>query len=141
MVVLAPVGPPMSRRVYLSHLDMPKGDFRYWPLTAHSDRLPPSITTLRKVHSLVVGAKGIRSTNALPRNLERAHVRCWCPSTLQFLTIIRPETVAFRGFPREWHNQYAQQRKCCQHRPCIIDAPDKSSLFDHWLHIGFCLWR
>jgi hypothetical protein len=21
----------MSRRVYLSHLDMPKGDFRYWP--------------------------------------------------------------------------------------------------------------
>ena len=34
MVVLAPGGPPMSRRVYLSHLDMPKGDFRYWPLTA-----------------------------------------------------------------------------------------------------------
>ena len=31
MVVLAPGGPPMSRRVYLSHLDMPKGDFRYWP--------------------------------------------------------------------------------------------------------------
>jgi hypothetical protein len=30
MVVLAPGGPPMSRRVYLSHLDMPKGDFRYW---------------------------------------------------------------------------------------------------------------
>ena len=32
MVVLAPGGPPMSRRVYLSHLDMPKGDFRYWHL-------------------------------------------------------------------------------------------------------------
>ena len=32
MVVLAPGGPPMSRRVYLSHLDMPKGDFRYWPI-------------------------------------------------------------------------------------------------------------
>ena len=32
MVVLAPGGPPMSRRVYLSHLDMPKGDFRYWPV-------------------------------------------------------------------------------------------------------------
>jgi len=31
MVVLAPGGPPMSRRVYLSHPDMPKGDFRYWP--------------------------------------------------------------------------------------------------------------
>src|ERR1700722_18366302 len=31
MVVLAPGGPLMSRRVYLSHLDMPKGDFRYWP--------------------------------------------------------------------------------------------------------------
>src|SRR3984957_12248367 len=30
MVVLAAGGPPMSRRVYLSHLDMPKGDFRYW---------------------------------------------------------------------------------------------------------------
>ena len=29
MVVLAPGGPPMSRRVYLSHLDMPKGDFRH----------------------------------------------------------------------------------------------------------------
>jgi hypothetical protein len=31
MVVLAPGGPPMSRRVYLRHPDMPKGDFRYWP--------------------------------------------------------------------------------------------------------------
>jgi hypothetical protein len=30
MVVLTPGGPPMSRRVYLSHPDMPKGDFRYW---------------------------------------------------------------------------------------------------------------
>ena len=30
MVVLAPGGPPMSRRVYLSHLDMPKGDFRHF---------------------------------------------------------------------------------------------------------------
>jgi len=34
MVVLAPGGPPMSRRVYLSHLDMPKGDFRYWHIAS-----------------------------------------------------------------------------------------------------------
>jgi len=33
MVVLAPGGPPVSRRVYLSQLDMPKGDFRYWPIS------------------------------------------------------------------------------------------------------------
>jgi hypothetical protein len=30
MVALAPGGPPMSRRVDLSHLDMPKGDFQFW---------------------------------------------------------------------------------------------------------------
>jgi hypothetical protein len=39
MVVLAPGGPPMSRRVYLSHLDMPKGDFRFWPLSGHRRRV------------------------------------------------------------------------------------------------------
>src|SRR5882757_4589938 len=43
--------------------------------------------------------------------------------------------------PREWHNQYAEQRERCQHRPCIIDAPDKSRLFDHWPHEGLCVWR
>src|SRR5580700_6700962 len=84
MVVLAPVGPPMSRRVYLSHLDMPKGDFRYWPLAAspvgdtrgsyrgqsgrrklqplrqlmtHSVILPPSIAALRKVYSITSSAR------------------------------------------------------------------------------------
>jgi hypothetical protein len=34
MVVFAPRGPPMNRRVYLSHLDMPKGDFRYWHIAS-----------------------------------------------------------------------------------------------------------
>jgi hypothetical protein len=38
MVVLAPGGPPMSRRIYLSHLDMPKGDFRYWQLADMTGR-------------------------------------------------------------------------------------------------------
>jgi hypothetical protein len=43
MVVLAPGGPPMSRRVYLSHLDMPQGRLpvlaRFRHVHAHTECL------------------------------------------------------------------------------------------------------
>src|ERR1700688_3001593 len=70
MVVLAPGGPPMSRRVYLSHLDMPKGDFRscagFWTPAATArgrDRhggvqKPAHERKARANHSVILSARG-----------------------------------------------------------------------------------
>ena len=56
----------MSRRVYLSHLDMPKGDFRYW----HFSDMP-----LQSPHVGYWGINGRRSDIALGSEFDIRDIR------------------------------------------------------------------